>query len=45
MTDGIGEGRPENRGQGMPRWLVMAFAAKLVLVVAIVAAVVWWAGR
>ena len=30
---------------GIPRWLVIAFAAKLVLVVAIVGAVLWWAGR
>lgn len=45
MTDGIGEKPPANTGQGMPRWLVMAFATKLVLVILIVAAVVWWAGR
>lgn len=31
--------------QGIPRWLVIAFAGKLVLVVAIVVAVVWWAAR
>lgn len=30
---------------GIPRWLVMAFVTKLVLVVAIVGAVVWLASR
>ncbi|MEZ5688299.1 MAG: hypothetical protein R3E21_05850 [Caenibius sp.] len=30
---------------GMPRWLVIGFAIKLVLVVSITLAVVWWANR
>jgi len=30
---------------GIPRWLVIGFAAKLVLVAVIVGAVVWWASR
>ncbi|WP_281190418.1 hypothetical protein [Novosphingobium naphthalenivorans] len=35
---------PQSSGNnGMPRWMIIAFAAKLVLVVAIVIAVVWWA--
>ena len=40
MTDGI-----KTNAQGIPRWLVVAFATKMVLVVLIVAAVVWWAAR
>ena len=39
-------GSPQGEGTGIPRWLVVAFAAKLVLVVVvIVGAVLWWAGR
>jgi len=30
---------------GIPRWLVIAFAAKLAVITAIVAGIVWWAGR
>lgn len=30
---------------GIPRWLVWAFSAKLAVIAAIVLAVVWWANR
>jgi hypothetical protein len=38
-------GSPQGDGTGIPRWLVIAFAAKLVLVVVIVGVVLWWTGR
>ena len=30
---------------GIPRWLVIAFAVKLIVIAAIVAGVIWWANR
>lgn len=36
---------PRNPQTGIPRWLVYAFVAKMVLVLAVVAAVMWWALR
>lgn len=36
---------PTPANTGMPRWLVVGIAAKLVLVTLIIAAVVWWAGQ
>ncbi|NBC37100.1 hypothetical protein GTZ99_11080 [Novosphingobium sp. FSY-8] len=33
------------KSQGIPRWLIWAFAAKMALVVVVVAAVIWWANR
>jgi len=29
---------------GLPRWLLIGFAVKIILVVAITGAVLWWAG-
>jgi len=36
---------PERPATGIPRWLVIAFAAKLVVITLIVAGIVWWASR
>jgi hypothetical protein len=33
------------RNNGIPRWLVIAFAVKLALAVLIVLGVMWWASR
>lgn len=30
---------------GLPRWLVIGFVIKLLLVVMVTGAVLWWAGR
>ncbi len=35
--------KPANTG--IPRWLIYAFIGKMVLAVAIVGAVLWWAQR
>lgn len=44
-TDQINGKETRNPQTGIPRWLIYGFLAKMVLVIAVVAAVMWWAVR